>query len=84
MRKETRAPGKSRAARYVLGRRLGEKHHRATLTDHEVDLIRQLREEDPPMPYRDIADKFEISVITARKIVAFERRQGLTVEDFSG
>lgn len=27
------------------GRRIGEHHHRAVLTDHEIELIRRLREE---------------------------------------
>ena len=38
---------------------VGEDHHRAKLTDHEVDLIIQLREEG--MKLIEIAEKFEIS-----------------------
>ena len=40
------------------GRRIGESHPRAKLTDHEVDLIRELAEEG--LTYEDIARKFEL------------------------
>lgn len=39
------------------GKRVGEGHHRAKLTDHEVDLIRDLY--DDGMSISEIARKFE-------------------------
>lgn len=59
------------------GRRIGEGHPRAKLTDEEVELIRQLAEGDaryPPMSYRVIAEKFEIGVATVYDIVHYRRR----------
>lgn len=41
------------------GIRIGEDHPRAKLTDHEVELIRQMHESG--LSYRKIAEKFEIS-----------------------
>ena len=40
------------------GKRVGESHHRAKLTDHEIDLIRDLYEDG--MSVSEIARKFEI------------------------
>ena len=40
------------------GKRIGEGHHRAKLTDHEIDLIRELY--DDGMSISEIARKFEI------------------------
>ena len=54
------------------GRRMGEDHHNAILTDGEVDLIRQLH--DDGMEYEAIADKFGISKVTVGRICRFERR----------
>jgi hypothetical protein len=58
----------------VIGRGLvvGENHHRAKLSDHEVELIRQLRDEG--MHLADIAEKFEIAKSTACYICNFQRR----------
>lgn len=59
------------------GHRVGEDHQRAKLTDNEVELIRQLAEGDgkyPPMAYREIAEKFEISKTQVYHIVHFKRR----------
>lgn len=41
------------------GNRIGEKHHRSKLTDHEVELIRTLF--DDGMRVSEIARKFEIA-----------------------
>ena len=41
------------------GRRIGESHPRAKLTDHEVDLIRELAEQG--LTHEQIARKFELS-----------------------
>lgn len=59
------------------GRRIGESHPRARLTDHEIDLIRELAEEG--MSYREIAQKFEgptgrAGQVYIGKIVRCEKR----------
>ena len=59
------------------GYRVGEDHQCAKLSDHEVELIRELA--DPadgsaPMPYRTIAEKFEISAGMVSEIVNFRKR----------
>lgn len=54
------------------GRRVGESHGRAKLTDHEIDLIRKLKEEG--MSAAMIAEKMEINKRYVYKVVNFERR----------
>lgn len=61
------------------GRRVGQDHHNARLTDGEVELIRELAEGG--MRYIDIAEKFEINRSTVGKICRFERR-GQSVDHF--
>ena len=41
----------------------GEAHHNATLTDHEVALLRTLHRAG--LSYRVLAEKFEVAVSTA-------------------
>jgi ribosome-binding protein aMBF1 (putative translation factor) len=48
------------------GIRIGEDHQRAKLTNHEVDLLLELREDG--WSYRRLADKFEISKSQVRYI----------------
>ncbi len=48
------------------GYTIGERHHRAKLTDHEVELIAQLL--DDGMSERPVAHKFEISRRLVRDI----------------
>lgn len=66
------------AKNYVVvnerGRRIGESHPRARLTDHEIDLIRELAEEG--MSYTKIAEKFEgmVSRNSIGEIVRCEKR----------
>ncbi len=55
------------------GYRIGEDHPRAVLTDHEIELIRDLHELYN-IPVRVIADKFGIHVRTAYKIVGYQIR----------
>jgi len=55
-----------------LGRRVGQDHPRAKLTDREVELIRQLSEEG--MRYDVLAEKFEVSRWTIGRICRFEIR----------
>lgn len=49
--------------KYVIvnehGRRIGESHPRARLTDHEVALIAELAEDG--MSYKQIAERFELA-----------------------
>ena len=60
------------------GARVGETHHRAKLTDEDVDLIRELHE-DYGLSYRELAVKFEVSKSTIRDIVVCRRRWQLPV-----
>lgn len=54
----------------------GEFHHKAVLTDHEVDLVRALRRREPGYwTYARLAEKFEISKSQVRNLV--KRRQRL-------
>ena len=55
------------------GNRVGEDHPRAQLTDHEVELIRQLHEEGG-LSMREIAEKFEVAKSTIVAIVNYKRR----------
>ena len=55
------------------GFRIGEDHQNAKLTDHEVDLIRQLHEKDG-VSYRTLAEKFGVSKGSIVKICLYERR----------
>jgi predicted DNA-binding protein (UPF0251 family) len=53
-------------------RRIGEDHPNAKLTDHEVELIRDLREHG--MKYKTLAEKFEVSKSTIAMVCRYERR----------
>lgn len=54
------------------GRRKGENHQFAILTNGEVELVRQLREEG--MTWDKLAEKFEVAKRTIRDICAYRRR----------
>lgn len=54
------------------GQRVGQDHPMATLTDHEVELIRQLRADG--MRYAELAKRFEVSKSSIAMICRFERR----------
>lgn len=56
-----------------LGRRIGDSHHRATLTDDEVELIRTIHEEGK-IGYRTLAKFYGVSRSTIAKICKYERR----------
>ncbi len=60
------------------GKRVGETHGMAKLTDHEIDLVRQLREQG--MPAKEIAEKFEVSKRYVYKLVNYERRASVVAE----
>ncbi len=55
------------------GRRIGEDHHMAQLSDHEVELMRELYEEYPVghpnhVGYRKLSAMFDCTKTLARKI----------------
>lgn len=55
------------------GLRIGETHPNADLTDHEVDLMRELREKDDKS-YAWLAEKFEVPKVTVQMICTYKRR----------
>lgn len=55
------------------GLRIGEDHPNAKLTDGEVELIRQMHEDDG-LSYEALAEKFEVSKGAVAKICRYERR----------
>lgn len=59
------------------GRRIGEDHQRAKLTDREVDQIRDLR--DAGMSYGQIAKKMDVGKTTVRDICVCRRRAHICV-----
>lgn len=69
------------------GRRVGESHPKAKLTDHDVDLIRELATERDDaglvvkagLSYRVLAEKFDVCKWVIAKIVRCERRAVLAV-----
>jgi hypothetical protein len=56
----------------VEGQRCGETHPNARLTDHDVELMRQLHEDG--MPCSVIAEKFECARTTVSGIVNYSHR----------
>lgn len=54
------------------GKRCGQSHGQAKLTDHEVELMRKLHESG--YGYKRLAKLFEISRSQAMRIVRYERR----------
>lgn len=48
------------------GSPIGECHHKAELSNHEVDMLLEFREEG--WSYKQLADKFEIKKSTVRNI----------------
>lgn len=63
---------KKRVAVNERGLRIGQWHHNARLTDHEVELLLRLRDEG--WSYNRLADKFEISKSSVAHICRGERR----------
>lgn len=57
-----------------LGRRIGEDHVNARLTNSEVDLLLELWDEGRGMSYRQLGEKFDISKSGARKICKGQNR----------
>lgn len=58
--------------RTLKGRPTGERHPMAVLSDHEVELMRQLRDEG--MTWNWLAEKFEVPKRTVRDICTYKRR----------
>jgi hypothetical protein len=57
------------------GRRVGETHHAARLTDDEIDLVRDLHESEvKPLGYRRLAWIFQTTPATIQKICTYRRR----------
>ena len=54
------------------GNLIGESHHKAVLTNHEVDLLLELREEGKT--YVWLAEKFEIPVVSVKSICSGRTR----------
>jgi len=55
------------------GSRVGEDHPRATLTDHDVELMRQMHEEEG-IGYKRLAKMFDTSVAQVRNICLYRQR----------
>lgn len=55
------------------GYRIGESHHNAKLSDADVEMVRQLREEHR-LQYAEIAEKFEVSRELVKKICQYRNR----------
>ena len=53
-------------------KRVGQNHPKAKLTDHEVELMRRLRDEG--MTYLQLAEKFEAHKATVQGICNYSRR----------
>lgn len=58
-------------------RQVGESHHRAKLTDEDIERIRSLHEDG--MTYSALAGIFNMAVSSIAKICRFERRNNLVV-----
>ena len=54
------------------GHVVGEQHHRARLTDHDIDLIFDLRAHG--LRYAEIASKFGVSLSTVESVCTCRRR----------
>lgn len=60
------------------GRRVGESHGMARLSDHEIELIRQLGEQG--MPAAEIAQKMEVGKRYIYKLLNYERRVSVVAQ----
>lgn len=55
------------------GLRVGQDHQRAKLTDHEVEMMRKLHEDDG-VGYRRLSKMFEVGKTTVRNICGYKVR----------
>jgi hypothetical protein len=60
------------------GHVVGQDHHRSRLSDHDIDLIRELRAGG--MPLREIGEKFEISIQSVSYYARGDRRAQMAVD----
>lgn len=60
-----------------MGHPVGEDHHRARLTNAEVDQMRDMR--DAGMMYKDIARHFGVPITTVASICLWQRRVATAV-----
>lgn len=61
------------------GRRIGETHHNAKLTDDDVNHIRVLNIEHG-LSFRELAKKFDVSHTTIENICAYKKRCQVAVK----
>ncbi|HEX7386257.1 MAG TPA: hypothetical protein VF285_03140 [Castellaniella sp.] len=61
------------------GYRVGEDHHGARLTNHEVDMLRVLHE-DEGMSYTVLAEKFDVSKSCVADICRYRRRGQVSIK----
>lgn len=57
----------------------GQFHHRAKLTDREVELMRQLRE-DNDFTYETLAGLFEVTKACVQHICSYRNRTRLSIQ----
>jgi DNA-binding NarL/FixJ family response regulator len=62
----------ARQLKVLKGLRRGENHPKVTLTDHEVELVRELR--DSGMSFGQIAAKFDVGKSTVKDMCAYRTR----------
>jgi hypothetical protein len=55
------------------GRRIGERHHNATISDETVQALRDRHEEDGA-GYKQLCREFGMTLTTVRKICCYQRR----------
>ncbi len=55
------------------GLRIGETHHRAKYTDHEIDMVRDLHEKEG-MGYKKVAKVMDMPLRTVRSICNYTTR----------
>lgn len=65
---------KMRMKRSDNGHRIGDSHHNATLTDHEIELARQLHTDG--MHQAEVARKMGMSKGYASKVLRYKARRG--------
>lgn len=53
---------------------IGERHPLAKLSDHEVDLVRELHDDGNGMSYSEIALKMEVSKSSVADMCKYRRR----------
>ncbi len=55
------------------GRRIGDSHQRSRISNHDVDLMRELREEHK-LSYKELAEKFDVSESLVKQICNYRIR----------